>query len=169
MSSVTFKNRVGTAVNLPSTGTYDLLLVEFPDGFPNSKLTFDVGDTPRKVNGIQKVAQMFLKVLFSSKGTDLIHDDFGTNFQQLIIGANISTTDTVFMSELTSEIQSAENQTKNILNSYGSDVASQLDRITLLGIDTSKDSVVMYLYILTKAGAGSNIGIPFPQLDLALN
>jgi hypothetical protein len=164
-----FNNRVGTPTNLPEGGTYDILLISFPDGFPNSKLTFDVGDTPRKVNGIQKVAQTFLKALMTSRGSDVIHYNLGTNFQQLVIQANVTQNDTLFMAELSGEIQSAENQSKNILNSYGSDTASQLEKITILGIDSAQESVVMYLSLLTKAGASANVAIPFPQLDLVLN
>jgi hypothetical protein len=167
--SLSFRNRVGTSSNLPDTGTYDILMVSFPNGFPNSKITFDLSETPRKINGIQKVAQTFLKVLFTSSGSDIIHSNLGTNFQQLTINANISTTDSIFMSELATEIQSAEAQTRNILNSYGSDVASMLDKVTILGLDMVDQSITMYLNLLTKAGADANVSIPFPQLDLALN
>lgn len=169
MSSNTLGNRIGTIVSLPTSGTYDLLLVSFPNGFPTSKLTFDVSDTPRKVSGLQKVAQTFLKILFTSKGSDVIHYNLGTNFQQLVIHANISANDTLFMSELSTEVQSAENQTKNILNSYGSDTTSQLNKITIIGIDTSKEGLIMYLYLVTVAGATANVAIPFPQLDMTLN
>lgn len=167
--SLTFKNRVGTSENLPEGGTYDLLMVDFPNGFPNSKLTFDLGITPRKVNGLQKVAQTFLKILFTSKGTDLIHGNTGTNFQKFVINSNVIMSDNLFRAELAEEIRAAEYQTKNILNSYGSDKASQLDRVTILRLDTSQERLVLFMHILTKAGSGANMAIPFPQLDLALN
>lgn len=160
--------RLGTYTNLPTGATYDLLMVQFPDGFPQSAITFDIGDTPRKITGIQKVAQMFMKILFTSRGSNVLYPNQGTNFPTLTINANISTNDQVFISELSTEVRSAESQVKGIMNTASSDSASQLQSITILGIDLISDALTLYLRILTKAGANAQISIPFPELDLPL-
>ena len=165
----TIQSRVGNLDSLPQGGTYDLLLIDFPNGFPQSILKFNINDTPRKVTGLQKVAQTFLKILFSSVGSNLLYQDQGTNFPNLVINANISSSDPVFLSELSGEIKSAESQTIAILNTSGSDAASQLDSITILGLDVGQESAIMYLSVLTAAGATAQVSVPFPQLDLVLS
>lgn len=164
MSSI----RLGTLVNLPQDGTYDLLVIKFENGFPEGLLKFDIDETPRKITGLQKVAQFFLKILFTSTGSNVLYPSQGTNFQSLTINANLLENDNVFTAELLSEIQSAEGQTKRILN-IGADVASHLDSITVLGLDTSTESVVLYLRLITGAGARAQVAVPFPELDLKLN
>ena len=166
MSSVL--SRVGNISALPTGATYDILLIDFPGGFPQSVLKFNINDTPRKVTGIQKVSQMFLKILFTSVGSNLLYQNQGTNFPNLVINANISSSDPVFISELSAEILSAASQTSSILNSSG-DSASQLDTVTIIGLDVGQESAIMYLSILTMAGALAQVSVPFPQLDLVLN
>jgi hypothetical protein len=63
-------NRVRTASNLTSGATYDLLLVKFKGSFPEGEVTFGIYDTPMKITGVQKVAQIFLKTLLTGKGSD---------------------------------------------------------------------------------------------------
>jgi hypothetical protein len=167
--TITFNSRLGTPTNLPTDGTYDILLVTFPNGFPEGKLNFGFGDTPRKITGIQKVAQTFIKILFTTIGSNVLYPTQGTKFPLLTVNANILTNDTVFAAELAEEIKSAESQTKYILNTVGSDVASQLQEITILGIDTSTESAIIYLRLLTKAGSTAQVAIPFPELDLTLS
>lgn len=170
MANLSFSTRIGTAVNLPSGATYDLLLISFTDGFPQSKLVFEIADTPRKVTGIQKVAQVFLKILFTRKGSDPVYPDTGTYFSDYAINANrVESSDTKFTSDISEQINDASTQTQFILNLSSSDVASQLKSITLLGLDTTKESIVIYLKILTMAGEGASISVPFPQLDLPLS
>jgi len=160
--------RLGTASNLISGATYDILLIDFPDGYPQSILKFNIGNTPRKLTGLQKVAQTFLKVLFTSRGSNVLYPYQGTDFSELTVNANIIYKDTIFISELTSCISNAESQTQSILNT-GTDLASQLDYITILGLDTGQESVIMYLKIVTMAGVGAQLSVPFPELNLSLN
>ena len=75
----------------------------------------------------------------------------------------------MFLSELASEIKSAESQTKYYLNNVNADVADQLDQVNIIGMDLVNDKLVMYLQLLTKAGELAQIAIPFPQLDMALS
>lgn len=160
--------RLGTLSNLPSGATYDILLIKFPDGFPQSQLKFDIDDTPKKITGIQKVAQMFLKVLFTTAGSNVLLPNQGTNFSQLTINSNVSADDNIFTAELTSEISLAEGQTKAILNSVGSDPASQLESINVLGLDTGDEGAIIYLRLITRAGAVAQVAVPFPQLNMSL-
>jgi hypothetical protein len=163
------QSRIGTSTNLPPFAKYDLLIIKFPGGFPQSQLLFDIDDTPRKVTGIQKVAQMFIKILFTSLGSNVLYPSQGTLFPLITVNANISTTDTIFVSELTSQIRSAENQTMNILNNVRGDPASQLESVTVAGLNTGKESIIMYLRLVTKAGAQAQVAVPFPTLDLPIN
>jgi hypothetical protein len=166
MGLLSFNSRIGTPTNLPQGATYDLLLISFPDGFPESQLLFDIDMEPRKVTGVQKVAQMFLKLLFTSKGSNVIHPDQGTYFTSLTVNANKITSDSVLASELQSCITDATSQAQYILNTTDSDAASQLASITVLGLDVGTESVVIYLSMLTNAGAQAALAVPFPQLDM---
>jgi len=165
----TFASRLGTNYNLPAGATYDILLIGFPDGFPNSMLTFEIGDDPKKITGIQKVAQIFLKILFTDIGSNVLYPNQGTNFQRLTVNANVVSNDTVFTAELVSEINSAVSQTKGILNGASTDLASQLQSVDIIGMDVSQEAVLMYLRLTTVAGAFAQVAIPFPQLDMPLN
>ena len=164
-----FNTRLGTPSNLAVGGTYDILLVGFPDSFPEGSITFTIDDNPKSITGIQKVAQLFLKMLFTTQGSNVLYPTQGTNFGALVIQANITTSDTLFLSELASEIKSAESQTKYYLNNVNADVADQLDQVNIIGMDLVNDKLVMYLQLLTKAGELAQIAIPFPQLDMALS
>lgn len=161
--------RIGIAVNLPEGATYDLLLIDHPDGYPESRLQFKFDDTPRKITGIQKVAQTFLKILFTRKGSDVINFGLGTYFTDHTINANRTGVDRDLYVAVTSEIRDAEGQCRSILNTPGSDDSSQLDRITILGIDSVKESLTMYIKIQTIAGMTAQVAIPFPELDMKLS
>lgn len=162
-------SRLGIATNLPTGATHDLLLIDHVDGYPEGKLEFRLLATPRKITGIQKVAQLFLKVLFTRKGSDVINFGLGTYFGDYTIGANRTKMDKDTYLALTNEVREAEQQCISILNVVGTDVASQLRSVTVLGLDLAKESIVMYLRLLTEAGVGAQISLPFPQLDLKLS
>lgn len=161
--------RIGITENLPTGATYELLLITHPDGFPEGKIDFKLDDTPRKITGIQKVAQMFLKILLTGKGSDVVNVNLGTRFPEYAVYANRVQDDTEILASVTNEIRDAENQCRAILNTVGSDNASQLERVNILAIDTSKDSIIMYLRILTAAGITAQVAVPFPQLDMKLS
>lgn len=161
-------SRVGTATNLPVGGTYDLLMIKFPDGYPEGKLIFNIDDTPRAITGIQKVAQTFIKVLFTSRGSDVLLPNQGTDFSNLVMNANVQLTDTLFHTTLRDQINSASAQVKYNLNA-GADTASQLDTVDIIGLDGIKDAVTIYLQLTTMAGTSAQVAIPFPQLSLAMS
>lgn len=165
MTSLT---RIGKPSNLDTGGTYDLLLVSTDQGYPVGKVLFKIGSEPRKITGIQKVAQIFMKTLFTSAGSDPIHPTSGTSFPNLTTGANILNSTLAFQSAVTASIADAEAQTKDILNSLNTDLSSQLYRVEVLSFDTATESASIKLGITTLDGEGASIAIPFPQTDLQL-
>lgn len=158
--------RLGIPVNLPTGATYDLLHISFPDGYPEGKLVFDLDNTPRKITGIQKVAQTFLKTLFTSLGSDLVYPSHGTLFANYTINANRTGTDVELYNNIVTEVKRAEGQVKFFLNTAGSDSASMLTSVTVLGLDVGDESITMYLKMVTAAGEVANVAVPFPELDL---
>lgn len=159
-------NRIGTPTNLETGGTYDILMIMYPNGFPEGGISFGIDTTPRKVTGVQKVAQTFIKLLMTSKGSNVIYPDQGTSFSSLAIGSNILLDDAVLIAELTDTINDASAQTIKSLNTIGTDEASMLSRVDLAGVDVGDDSVTMFVLLTTVAGITANVAIPFPQLDL---
>jgi phage baseplate assembly protein W len=161
-------SRLGIEVNLPKGATYELLLVSTPEGYPKGQVSFKFESTPRKITGIQKVAQTFIRMLFTQKGSDLLYPTLGTNFPELVIGANRTSTDAQFRSEISTAILDAESQTKYIMNSATADLASQLSKVTIQGFETTIESLSLYIQVTTKAGETAAIAVPFPELDLLL-
>ncbi len=161
--------RIGIPVNLPTGATYELLLLDYADSYPEGKIDFKLNDTPRKITGIQKVAQIFLKVLFSTRGTDVLNPTYGTLFTNYTINANRTGVDRDLYIGLITEIKDAERQTIAITNQISDDDASKLSQITILGLDTAKESIIMYLKIQTAAGELAQVAVPFPQLDMTLS
>lgn len=158
--------RIGTSTNLETGGTYDLLMITYPDGFPEGRLKFDIDVTPRKITGVQKVAQTFMKLLLTSKGSNVIYPDQGTAFNSLSSNSNIVSNDRVLYSELTAAVQDAATQTRTAMNTIGTDPASMLDRIEIAGLDVGDESITMFLVMQTMDGVSANLAIPFPEFDL---
>jgi len=159
--------RLGISVNLPQGATYDILLVDTPN-YPEGQLAFHFLDTPRKITGIQKVAQLFLKVLMTTKGSDVLNNFMGTSFSDLAINANRTTSNQDLYTDLMLAVKDAENQCKSILNTVTSDDASQLASVEILGLDVATESITMFLRLTTNAGETAQVAIPFPELDLPL-
>lgn len=161
--------RIGTPTNLPDGATYDLLLLDFPDAFPEGKITFTLNDTPRKITGIQKVAQMFMKVLMTGKGSDVLNPSLGTEFPRQTINANRTGVDRDLYVDIISSVKDAESQCIALLNTEGADDSSQVQNISVIGIDTSDESIILYTQIITVAGETAQVATPFPQLDTQLS
>lgn len=167
---MTISKRIGTPSNLSDGGTYDLLLITFPNGFPEGQIFFDLDMTPRKITGLQKVAQLFLKLLLTRKGTNILRPAEGTLFPEYTINANRTGVDSELYAIIKSEIQSAANQVKYILNtSTSTDLTSQLYSVEALGIDISTESITIFIKLTTMAGDSAQVAVPFPQLDMKLS
>ncbi len=161
--------RIGTPTNLQESGTEDLLLITYPDGFPEGQINFDLADTPRKVTGVQKVAQLFLKILLTKLGSNVLRQKEGTLFAEYLIQANRTGMDSELYAIMISEVNSAASQVKYILNVKGNnDLSSQLYEVKILGIDIQQEAVTMFAKITTMDGETAQVAIPFPQLDLPL-
>lgn len=161
--------RLGTSNNLSSNGTFDLLLIQFPQGYPEGKLVFDIGNTPRKITGVQKVGQIFIKLLMTRKGDDPINPNMGTYFVDYTMVANRIGVEQNVYSSIVDQINDAVQQVKYVLNTNADDATSQLQNVSIIGLDTTQDSISLYLQLTTMAGEEAAIAIPFPQLDLKLS
>lgn len=162
-------NRIGTVRNLEDGGTYDLLVMGFANGFPRGFVSFEIGDTPRRVTGVQKVVQTFLRVLLTSKGSDPVFPTLGTQLNEYIAFSNIGADVQETNRAVTDAIKDAEQQTRAILTSSGNDLASQLQSVGIIYIEVTGESVNIGVEILTNAGTQASIAVPFPQTDLPLN
>lgn len=160
--------RVGTASNLSEDGTYDILLFTYESGFPNGRLRFSYGPVPRKITGVQKVAQALAKILITPKGSDPIRPSLGTEFPSMAMGSALGYNRSQSLGMLTSAVKDAEAQVKNYL-SGGKDYDSQLQTASVLNFDLTEDMITLYIQIITRAGKKASVAIPFPQTDLALN
>lgn len=157
--------RIGTSSNLATGGTYDILMITYPDGFPEGQIEFGFDDTPRKVTGVQKVAQLFTKTLLTAKGSDVIYPNRGTMFPVYTINANVVTNDQVLQSNLVSAVNDAFSQTKASL-STDPDPSSRLAQVQIAGFNTTDESVTMFIQIVTASGISAQVAVPFPQFGL---
>lgn len=162
-------SRIGTARNLGEGGTYDILLSTFPDGFPQSRVIFEIGVTPRKVTGIQKVAQIFVKTLLTTKGSDPLRPLLGTTFNLDVVNANRGVSLQDLHTVIRSILREAESQTKALLNTTNLEKQSQLESVTLITLRSEGEMLTIYLSLLTKAGAQAQIAVPFPRTDMSVS
>lgn len=167
-------SRIVSEFNLPEEGTYDVLLIQFPDGFPNSKLTFnfalfdgELEGFTRKVTGLQKVVQKFLYCLFSSKGTDAMYPERGTELPDLLRGGNLHSQGYV-ESMISEAVRDASTQVAS-QTSFETDLSSKLDSVTINEVQIGITSVAIALTIHTAAGVDAPIYVPFPKFNLEIN
>ncbi len=161
-------SRVGTSSNLAEDGTYDVLLFTYESGFPNGRLRFSYGSVPRKITGVQKVAQTLAKILITPRGSDPIQKNLGTDFPAIAMGSSLGGNRSQALSMLSSALKDAEVQVKKAL-SGGKDLDSQLQSASILDFDLTEDMITLYIRIITRAGKKASVAIPFPQTDLAIN
>lgn len=162
-------SRLGIAVNLPTGATYDVLLVNTPD-YPVGAITFEFSKpTSAKITGIQKCAQFYLKVLFTTKGTDLLNPSYGTELPNLIVGTNRNLNSQELMSQVTTSVEDAVIQSKTLLNDTTNDLASKLESVTILSISSpTLDSFFINLKLVTMAGETGSIALPAPLLSTSV-
>lgn len=158
--------RVGTPTNLQPGGSYDLLMVTFKDTFPEGQIGFDLYNTPMKITGLQKVAQIFLKTLLTSKGSDPFNPDRGTVFPQLTVNANRTLDDVTLLADIRDSVADCVAQVQNYLNVSIVDTSSALDTVEVLGLDAVEEGIVLYLHLTTLAGELAAVAVPFPEFGL---
>lgn len=159
-------SRVGTINNLEPGGSYDLLLVKIEGTFPEGKVTFGFYDVPMKITGLQKVVQTFLKVLLTTKGSDLFYPSRGTFFPSLTVNANQLSDDNALVSDISDAIRDGSNQVRSMLNVNTTDPTSALDSVEILGVDRIPEGIFLYLQVITVAGEFASVAVPFPEFGL---
>lgn len=159
-------SRIGTAKNLQTGGSYDLLMVKFEGTYPEGKISFGLHDTPMKITGLQKVAQTFMKILLTTKGSDPFYPHEGTVFSEMTIGANQTVNDQLYTQTISDAIQSAGEQTKTYMNTQNADLSSCLANVELLGMEKFEDGLTLFIGIQTMNGVNAQIALPFPQFGL---
>ena len=163
-------SRIGTTNNLEDDGRYDLLIFEFPDGYPVGSINLGFSKTPRRISGVEKVAQVFLKTLLTKSSTDVVYPTRGTIFPEYTGTYNLQATDnSEAVSLITAAIENASTQTKSILNLASEGLTSQLDRAYLVGLEQLDDSTSVNIHIVTKAGESAPIALPFTSLGIKVN
>lgn len=162
--------RVGNTVNLENNSRYDLLIFDFPDGYPVGSINLGFGKTPKRISGVEKVVQVFLKTLLTSRGSDVVNGTQGTGFPAFTGSHNIQTTDnSEAMSLVTAAVANAEAQAKSILNLNTEGLTSQLESATLIGLEQVDDGTTVQIYVLTKSGETAPIALPFTSLGIQVN
>lgn len=159
-------SRVGTASNLETGGTYDLLLIKVNGTYPEGKITFGFYDIPMKITGLQKVTQIFTKVLLTTKGSDPFYPARGTDFPSLTVNANRLMDNNALLSDIADSIKDCESQVRSILNVNTTDSTSALDSVSILGLDNIDEGIIIYLQIKTLAGELASVALPFPEFGL---
>ncbi len=161
--------RLGTTSNLEFDGTYDILIFEFPKGYPNGAINLSFSNNPRRTTGVQKVAQAFAYCLFTTRGSDPIRPNFGTEFTTVALSSNISKDPTIIVREVSTSIKEAEKQVKILVNGANRDIASQLESARLITVDAKEDGITVHIRIITRAGEKAAVAVPFPQTNLEFN
>lgn len=163
-------SRIGTSSNLDSNSRYDLLIFDFNDGYPVGGITLGFGKTPKRITGVQKVSQVFLKTLLTSKGSDVVDRLRGTSFPEYTGTYNLqSTGSSEARAMIDQAIKVAEVQAKSILNVASAGLSSQLDKATLVGFEQNSEGVSVQIQILTRAGETAPIALPFTSLGIEVN
>lgn len=160
--------RIGTNSNLETGGSYDLLVVKVEGTFPEGKISFGLYDVPMKITGLQKVAQVFLKVLLTTKGSDPFYPDRGTYFPSLAVGANMQKEYSAFISDVTESVADATRQVRAYLNVNTADLSSTLDNVEVLGVDRLTEGFQIYMQLKTLNGEFASVALPFPEFGLTV-
>lgn len=163
-------------VNLPEGGTYDILFMDFVEGYPESKIVFSLASTAegsslegvsRRVTGIQKLVQQFLKVLLTKIGSDPLRPDRGTNFPEVISQGNLhSKGETEGM--IRSDLALASDQLAAMTYNRGS-AYEQFQSAELTGLSVGVNAIAISIQVTSVAGEGASIFTPFPRLDMNIN
>lgn len=163
-------SRISSTVNLEKNSRYDLLIYDFPDGYPTGTIELGFGKTPKRISGIEKVSQVFLKTLMTFTSSDVLNPMRGTDFPSFAGTRNLQATD---ISGINGEIQDAilqaESQAKSILNVPTEGLTNQLESVKIAGISHVGDTTNINVRLITKAGETAPIALPFTSLGLKVN
>ena len=163
--------RVGNTVNLEDGDRYDLLTLDFPGGYPVGKLKVGFGKTPRRISGVQKVSQIFLKALATPSGTDVLYPSRGTFFGELTGSYNLEgvSTNEEMSTMVRGAVVAAESQAKAILNIKTAPAASRLQSAEVVKLTAIEDGVMVQIKLVSEAGEMAPIALPFTSLGIKVN
>lgn len=176
MTGFVENTRVVKDINLAEGGLYDILYLDLVDGFPNSKLIFSLASTAesvsaegvsRRVTGLQKLVQQFLRVLFTSRGTDVVRPSVGTSMPDILRYSNIGNR-AELENMIRSEIASASTQVADITSTLSSEY-EVLQEASLIDLEIGQVSISLGISILSAAGDEASLIAPFPRFDLPIN
>ncbi len=162
--------RIGTTVNLEANSRYDILIYDFPEGYPTGTVALGFGENPKRISGISKVSQIFLKTLMTLRGSDVVNPNYGTIFPTFTGSYNLQSTDlSDVSSDVTGAIRDAEEQAKSILNIPTEGLTSQLESVTIVDITQIEDMLTLRVALRTRAGETAPIALPFTSLGLEVD
>lgn len=121
----------------------------------------------RATAGIQKLVQYFLKVLFTTKGSDPMNPGRGTSVFSGITRGNIGDTSQL-TAALRADINDAATQVVSLTTNFEND-DERLQSVDILTILVQDDSVYVAMSLTAKSGTTVAFYAPFPLLDMTVN
>lgn len=162
--------RIGNKNNLSAGDKYDVLFFDFQEGYPVGDINLGFGKNPKRISGVQKVSQVFTKCLLTTRGSDILHDNYGSEFTKYSVGGNSAPSDTHKVKyEIDTAVQSAAAQARGILNIPGASLEAQLERATVISVGSSREGSDIRIQLMTRSGQNAPIAIPFTSLGLKVN
>ncbi len=162
--------RVGNKNNLAAGDTYDVLFFDFQDGYPIGAINLGFGKNPKRISGVQKVSQVFTKCLLTTIGSDVMHDNYGSDFTKYSVGGNSAPSDANKVKyEIDAAVQSAAAQARGVLNVPGASLEAQLERASVISVGSSREGSDIRIQLMTRGGQNAPIAIPFTSLGLKVN
>jgi hypothetical protein len=162
--------------NLPTDGSYDIFFMDLVEGYPDGKVVFSLATTAegsslegvsRRVTGVQKTAQLFLKILFTRAGSDPLYPNRGTYISDLIRTGNMHSEGEMdgFVRQ---EVSSASEQVI-ALTSSAPNAGERLASAELTTMDIGVNMVSIGIRVITEDGEFASVYAPFPRFDMNFN
>lgn len=130
----------------------------------NQKVSFTWGRRSKKVSGILKLAQLVIKTMLTTRGTDLERPDLGTLIPNLIRrGVTRSTLETMRL-DITISIEDLERQVVDIQSGVTLPASERLSELEVLRIEyvTETNEWQIDVRVISEAGESVSIDIaPF--------
>ena len=142
------------------TGVVEVITVEvFTESKGVGKYKVDFGLSSKQSTGIEKVIQKVIKVLLTTKGSDLHNLELGEGLQDLVGRAYPSFGE--LSADVSLAIQGAESSIKEVESRTDLVASEKLDSITITSISPLfKDGISIQLSITNMAGEVGYIGVP---------
>ena len=120
---------------------------------------FALGDKTQKVTGLSKLVSIYLKKLFTTRGTNPVDLTEGTTFSELL-GYSMGGEEEILV-RLQEELQAAEDQVIADQVHQNLPDNERLASATLLDIEfTTQDHVIVYVDLVSVAGPNVQLKLP---------